>query len=361
LACGALELDNKQIIKKYKEVALRMLPLNFPGLSKNDLESAVDSSIGKRFNNPTAKLYNSYTEKTVNSTLLDVIEYIIAREPIMCASGVLFKRHADCRNPLIPLISSYLDNRKKAKNTMFKFPKGSEEFEKYNLLQLLFKIDTNSLYGCLGQYSCILYDLHVASSITTQAKSCISSAGLFFEAFLANNVKFECLNEVITFIDNIICESVDRKLKDEIILSENISADSCFAKIIGTCGFNYVPSKKDCDIIYNIICGLNQENVNRIYYKNNLYDFLENPHVNKAFMDILQKLNTPYMDPNVLPGFDKKKFPDGGLGSKELEYFKDLLEEYVYYKFQYFNRLEKYNNMIRSVVCITDKLCVPSL
>ena len=141
MACGALELDNKQIIKKYKEVALRMLPLNFPGLSKNDLESAVDSSIGKRFNNPTAKLYNSYTDKTVNSTLLDVIEYIIAREPIMCASGVLFKKHAECRNPLIPLIGSYLDNRKKAKKTMFKFPKGSEDYEKYNLLQLLYKID----------------------------------------------------------------------------------------------------------------------------------------------------------------------------------------------------------------------------
>jgi len=168
---------------------------------------------------------------------------------------------------------------------------------------------------------------------------------------LANNVKFECLNEVITFIDNIICESVDRTFKDEIVLSENISVDSCFAKIISTCGFNYIPSKKDCDIIYNIICGLNQENVNRIYYKNNLYDFMENPHVNKAFMDILQKMNTPYMDPNVsCEGCED-----------ELEYFKSLLEEYVYYKFQFTNRLEKYNNMIRSVVCITDKLCVPSL
>jgi len=59
----------------------------------------------------------------------------------------MFKRHSEMRNPLINLISSYLDNRKKAKKMMFKFPKGSEDFEKYNLLQLLYKIDTNSLYG----------------------------------------------------------------------------------------------------------------------------------------------------------------------------------------------------------------------
>lgn len=344
MACGAMELQEKEIIKQYKEIALRMLPLNFPGLHKKDLESAVDSSIVKRFNNPEAKMYNNYTNKTVSSTLMDIIEYIIKREPILCASGVMFKKHADCRNPLIPLITSYLSNRKKAKDTMFKFPKGSEEFEKYNLLQLLYKIDTNSLYGCLGQYSCILYNLHVAPSITTQARSCISSAGLFFESFLANNVKFECLNEVVTFINNIICEQPERIFKDNEILSEDISIDSCFAKIIGTCGFNYIPSKKDCDIIYNIIARLSQENVNRIYYKNNLYDFLENTHVNKALTDTLKKLKTPYMDPNEVP--EEAEY--------ELNHFKALLEEYVYYHHQIYNRVEKYNNMIRSVVCITD-------
>jgi len=147
MACSITELQDKQIIKQYKEVVMDMLPLNFPGLNKMDLEKAVNQSIETRFQNPQAKLYNNYNEKTINTTLLDTIEYIINRQPILCASGVMFKRHSEMRNPLINLISSYLDNRKKAKKMMFKFPKGSEDFEKYNLLQLLYKIDTNSLYG----------------------------------------------------------------------------------------------------------------------------------------------------------------------------------------------------------------------
>ena len=80
---------------------------------------------------------NSYTHAKNNMSLLALADYINQREPIVTAHGTLFKKHADAPNPMGVVIQQFLDQRKKDKKMMFKFPKGSEDFEKYNLLQSL--------------------------------------------------------------------------------------------------------------------------------------------------------------------------------------------------------------------------------
>ena len=328
----------------YKNTMMRMLPLSFPTLQKQELSKAIDYSIKKRLRNAECNIHNNYRNTLANSNLLDVCDYIEDNKYIMTAYGTLFERHKEVHNPLYRVLDVFINNRIKFKKEMFKYPKGSEEFKKYNMLQLLAKLDANASYGVLGAYSSLLYNIYIAASTTSQGRACISHAILFFEQFLANNVRFGSLNEVITFIDNVVEEKKERKYNDSAILDEDITMEEAFFKLMSTCGFNWFPTEKELQIVWDIMSRLSQEDINRIYYKNNIYSFCDNAVPTEMLKYILLKLEKPFMDPNKPPEDIKV----------ELNEFLALLTEYVYYGYQIIDKIDRVDMMTREVSIITD-------
>lgn len=337
------KLVNSPTINHYKDVVLRMASINKGEIPYNILNDAINYSIDKRFKDSQVQIENNYKKKVVDLSLLDTCDYIENKKPIVAASGVLFQRHENSTNLIYKVIDEFLDSRTIAKNTMFKYPKGSEEFQYWNLQQLLEKRNANALYGAQGQYSCILYNLFTAESTTTQGRSCISASILFFEAFLSNNVKFGSLNELITFIDNVLCE--ERIFDDNVILDENITRAECFYKLISSCGFNgYIPNEKELDIVWDILLKVSQEDINRLFYKNNLYYFFDNRVMIKSIRFILSELQAPFLNPNKVPEEIRAAMD---------ELYK-MIKEYVYYSHQVIDKLGRAENMKRNVSIIID-------
>lgn len=167
-----------------------------------------------------------------------------------------------------------------------------------------------------------------------------------FEMFLSNNVKFASLNDILIFIDNVRCESKDWKFDDRFVLDRDkfVTAEECFYKIIYTCGYKYIPDTEDLDIVWNIIRNCNQTELNRLYYKNNLYSFMDNSIMRNLIVEILSKLKIPYMEPMKPP----KEIIE------PLNRLRDYLLEYVFYCYQIMDRMDRNKNMVKNISVISD-------
>ena len=341
---------NSAGVSRYRDMMFRVATLIYPNLNNDEIKAALDYSIEKRFTDSNCTIVNNYTKKEYDMLLSEFTNYIAEQEPICTPSGVMFKKHGTVPNPLIEMIRLFMDNRGIHKAEMFKYPKGSELFAKYNLLQLLDKIDCNGIYGVLGQCQALFYNIFVAESITTTGRELISTATMFFESFLANNVKFASLEEVIWFIDCVLTERKSRKYKDIEVLDRNISREECFTKIVLTIGdykqglIKWLPDEMDLQIIWDIICRLDQEDINRLYYKNNIYEFMSNTSMVNALLILMERLESPFMNPNEPPEEIKV----------ELDSLVDILKEYVYFKYQYMDKVDRCDNMIKCIAGISD-------
>lgn len=139
-----ININTSSTLNHYKDTMTRIMRSMYPHLHPKDVKDAIDYSIKKRMYNGVVSVYNNYTNKKIDMSILEMCDYIATREPIITSYGVLFKRHESVPNPMGRVIQSFLDLRGIHKKEMFKFPKGSEDFEHYNLLQNLDKIDCNA-------------------------------------------------------------------------------------------------------------------------------------------------------------------------------------------------------------------------
>lgn len=196
----------------------------------------------------------------------------------------------------------------------------------------------------------MFYNIYVATAITRQGKSAISSSIMLFEGLLANNVKFGSIDEIIIFIDNVRREN--RTFEDRLILDREVSLIEAYCKVMSTCGYNWIPDKKDAMLVWDIMSRLTPQDLNRLYYKNNMYAFFNNRNIEDLLLKILCTLKVPFLDPNKPP-----KEIKGDLATL-LAYIK----EFVYYEHQIIDKLDRVETMIREVVLVTDTdSCIISL
>ena len=328
----------------YKDTMRRNIKYLFPQLSNDELERAIEYSIDKRIINSACQLNDTYKNAVYNTNMLELTEYIMHDRPILTSFGCLFHRHGDVDNPLYTMIQEFADRRNRFKKEMLKHKKGSEQYKHFDLAQAVAKVDVNAIYGAMGQPSSIFYNFEVAASITRQGRASIAASIMLFESFLANNIKFGSLNEVIMFIDHIVLMKATRQYEDHRILDRDISIQEVFDKLMSSCGYRWKPDHTEANIIWKILHQLSQFHLNRLYYKNNIYAFFNNTAPKDFLLELLYSLDSPFIDPNSPPPMIKAN----------LDVLVDMVKEYIYYPYQIIDKIERVETLYRQIDLVTD-------
>ena len=232
-------------------------------------------------------------------------------------------------------------------------------------------------YGGSGAPSAAFYSKWSGPATTLTAQSVISTAETMFEAFLADNYIFLNLTELIEWLYVVLKED-DIQYVDTWVQPRSIDETVWRLK-----SAILQPEDNDEEILYEFISKLSSEEITRIYYKNNMIEFIKShDFIQDLIHDVFESIeNLEYVDTkddNWLHKIPEKYFTDfNGRDAKDWnkfvnkQYFmdpndppksirdtlgvlSDYLMKYCYVRFLSMDRIYRLKNFKRRVVTVID-------
>lgn len=337
-----MNYQNSSFVKEWKAEQLRIIKRQRPDLSDDTILKKLDKIIEKNLQTKECYIHNNYKDDfNVKTNILTLYDWIYKNTPIVAGNGTFFYNQEQCNSPMTDLVFGRYDARKAYKDKMFEVGeikgKDSYEFHHLDMLQMEAKVSLNSIYGATAAATFQLFNIYTAASTTGTAQSLISTTAVGMEAFLANNAVFKSIDECILFIERTCI--LEYKLPKQGI-SFNIPIEKVLMKLADT--FEKWEDEYE-DILYDTLTNLSQEELAKVYYKNNLYEFCNNEKIQGLIIEVFNhtdEFKNPYKPPK-----DAKMY---------IETFWEYLKEYVYYPYLYTTEIKRIKQDKRKAIVVID-------
>lgn len=333
------EILQKRIIKHWRKEVVGIISTMYPEDDKSDIKKFVNEKIVDNFKQPNAILHNNYIHKKQDIDLISIGDWIHDKKPIVGGYGVFFNDQSKVINPAAIMLDNFLNLRKMYKDELKIYHETSYEYATSDRKQLTEKVNANSYYGVSGSPTSNFYNIYTAASTTATGQSLISTTETAFEGFMSNNNPFIDLDDCMNFLRFITKEKDDRKFSTRKILPR-ITVEM----LIGRLKTMFYEYKEEYEfVLFSYLINLPEEEISRIYFKNNLYEFSNLPRIRYILSDIVMKADK-FRDPNKVPSSI----------AKELDNLWDYYKEFVLYNNFYFNRIQRLKNDKRKTVVTVD-------
>lgn len=329
-------LRNNYFIQDWMSHVSKGVKLMFPDINDSELIEYLEKIIDKNLNIPICVLDNNYTKTEKKVDVLSLFQWVRDKEYIIAGNGTIFKNQNQEYNPMIHMLMDLKKSRDRIKSSMKQKTPGTYEYMMDEAGQLNEKLMMNSDYGASGSDITYFFNLYCAASTTATGQSLISTALTTFEDFYCDNVKFIDYDDAMVYINRVI----DREYTNDSSILKDRRHDEVFERLKD----KFLNYKEEYSYpLFTMLLKLNQLQLNKLYYTNNLYEFCRLPHMKRLLFDIVDKTDS-FLNPNKLPEDTKHLIEESWV----------LIKDFVAYPEFAFNRIGRLKCDERDVVSTVD-------
>lgn len=344
-------MQNHHVINEWKSEMTKLLKMKYGNkFSKTELSDKLDHIIDKNLKNPSVSVFNNYTNESTRSTILELTDFIEDNHIIITGGGCLFLPHGTKPNILIDFIMEIMKRRKDAKKMRKNYDKGTANWLRWDIAQLLNKLVINSLYGCMGYPGFALYNVFTAEAITAQGRHIITTAINMVEGFVGSAFYFADENELMHYMYNVHEEYKRYGDLDVSVFGVSDYLPMTYDKLINNSKFTISDQLRNS--IHQMLIDKPQGELALLYYKNNLLEF--------SRLDIIKAKFKYVVENNGLLSFCEMDLLKNDEMRKVVKDIWDLYEVFVLYNYPVNDRIRKamYLPKTRALYTDTDSVFV---
>lgn len=195
-----------------------------PNANPDVVRTLITDFTDSNMKNIPCVMHNNITHETIETSMIDVFDWIVQRNPIISGNGTFFKQHAEYLAPTVKMLETLQANRKKKKKEMYSYPKGSIEYTNANVGQLSIKVIMNADYGGSGTPLSPFYSCYIPPATTGSAKNITTSLICCLEFISENNNAWAKLNSINELFDLIFAVLEDQRT-DRVFISDTYSVN----------------------------------------------------------------------------------------------------------------------------------------
>lgn len=218
-------MNSSSVIMRYENDIFEKYMKMHPNANPNKVRDIIINITEKRLIDIPCKLHNNITHEWINTSMLNVFDWIETRKPIMTGNGTFFKQHKEYLAPEVKMLESLGFRRDGLKQEMLSLLKGTNEYANKNTGQGSVKVIMNAEYGGSGATSSPFFNIYIPPATTGTAKNLTTTLICCLEYLTGNNdswAKNNNINELMDCINIVLRDNEPRKLIEDYYSPEEV-------------------------------------------------------------------------------------------------------------------------------------------